>query len=206
MHWDTIRTACTRRIFRLHLSLVLSLSKCPAQYGWGTMIHWARTFWQTVDSSAIAGISSTVLKYAFSRARPYQGNNPDLWFQGSCCKSFPSGEVTRRRALSRPSLSTIRSNIRGCGRSKFCRCVGRLCSVKKSGALANRRDCRLGAGHGSGVLEYHSRNTYLGSNSPGRRVDWILQTILGRSPGIGRESLLAARLCVSQKPNSPPSI
>jgi hypothetical protein len=31
------------------------------------------TFWQTVDSSSIA--------------------DPDLWFQGSCCKSFPSGEV-----------------------------------------------------------------------------------------------------------------
>src|SRR5271154_2468202 len=31
------------------------------------------TFWQTIDSSSVAGISSTILKYAFSRARPYQG-------------------------------------------------------------------------------------------------------------------------------------
>jgi undecaprenyl-diphosphatase len=35
------------------------------------------TFWQTIDSSAISGIGATVLKYAFSRARPYQGNNPN---------------------------------------------------------------------------------------------------------------------------------
>jgi membrane-associated phospholipid phosphatase len=62
------------------------------------------TFWQTVDSSSVAGISSTVLKYAFSRARPYQGNNPNLWFQGSCCKSFPSGEVTLQASFVTPFI------------------------------------------------------------------------------------------------------
>ncbi len=62
------------------------------------------TFWQTIDSSSIAGISSTVLKYAFSRARPYQGDNPNLWFQGSCCKSFPSGEVTLQASFVTPFI------------------------------------------------------------------------------------------------------
>jgi membrane-associated phospholipid phosphatase len=62
------------------------------------------TFWQTVDSSSIAGISSTVLKYAFSRARPYQGDNPNQWFQGSCCKSFPSGEVTLQASFVTPFI------------------------------------------------------------------------------------------------------
>jgi len=36
------------------------------------------TFWQIVDSSAISGIGVTVLKYAFSRARPEQGDNPAM--------------------------------------------------------------------------------------------------------------------------------
>ena len=62
------------------------------------------TFWQSLDASSIAGISSTVLKYAFSRARPYQGDNPDLWFQGSCCKSFPSGEVTLQASFVTPFI------------------------------------------------------------------------------------------------------
>lgn len=62
------------------------------------------TFWQTVDSSSIAGISSTVLKYAFSRARPYQGDNPNQWFQGSSCKSFPSGEVTLQASFVTPFI------------------------------------------------------------------------------------------------------
>jgi membrane-associated phospholipid phosphatase len=62
------------------------------------------TFWQTIDASSIAGISSTVLKDTFSRARPYQGNNPNLWFQGSCCKSFPSGEVTLQASFVTPFI------------------------------------------------------------------------------------------------------
>ena len=52
------------------------------------------TFWQSVDSSVISGLGALGLKYAFSRARPNQGNNPNLWFQGSGHQSFPSGEVT----------------------------------------------------------------------------------------------------------------
>src|ERR1700722_18342549 len=46
------------------------------------------TFWQTIDSSAISGLSATVLKYAFGRARPYQVNNPNAWFKGGSDQSF----------------------------------------------------------------------------------------------------------------------
>ena len=33
------------------------------------------------------------MKAVFTRARPNQGGNPDLWFQGKGNYSFPSGEV-----------------------------------------------------------------------------------------------------------------
>lgn len=52
------------------------------------------TFWQSGDSLVLASLSSEVLKYAFSRARPDQGDNPDAWFQGHGAESFPSGEET----------------------------------------------------------------------------------------------------------------
>ena len=52
------------------------------------------TFWQSADAAGFAGLSAQVLKYAFSRARPIQGNNPNAWFQGHGHQSFPSGEVT----------------------------------------------------------------------------------------------------------------
>ncbi|HEY2418157.1 MAG TPA: phosphatase PAP2 family protein [Steroidobacteraceae bacterium] len=62
------------------------------------------TFWQSVDATAISALSAEVLKLAFSRARPSQGNNPDKWFQGGCCDSFPSGEVTVQASFVTPLI------------------------------------------------------------------------------------------------------
>ncbi|HEY4968417.1 MAG TPA: phosphatase PAP2 family protein [Steroidobacteraceae bacterium] len=63
------------------------------------------TFWQTVDASVISGAGAQVLKYGFSRARPYQGDNPNLWFQGSGHESFPSGEVTLQASFVTPFIA-----------------------------------------------------------------------------------------------------
>ena len=62
------------------------------------------TLWQTIDSSLISGLASEVLKRSFSRARPEQGDNPNAWFKGSCCESFPSGEVTLQASFVTPLI------------------------------------------------------------------------------------------------------
>jgi hypothetical protein len=62
------------------------------------------TFWQTIDASVISGLGAEALKYGFSRARPIQGEGPDKWFQGSCCDSFPSGEVTLQASFVTPFI------------------------------------------------------------------------------------------------------
>lgn len=62
------------------------------------------TFWQTIDSSTISGIASFALKKATGRARPVQGNDPNRWFRGSCCESFPSGEVTLQASFVTPFI------------------------------------------------------------------------------------------------------
>jgi undecaprenyl-diphosphatase len=62
------------------------------------------TFWQDIDSTALSGVAAELLKYAFSRPRPYQGDNPNSWFKGSCCQSFPSGEVTLQTAFVTPLI------------------------------------------------------------------------------------------------------
>ena len=62
------------------------------------------TFWQSVDSSVISALGALGLKDAFSRARPDQGNNPNLWFQGSGHQSFPSGEVTLQASFVTPFI------------------------------------------------------------------------------------------------------
>jgi hypothetical protein len=61
-------------------------------------------FWQSLDSTAVSGITAQLMKYAFSRARPYQNAGPNQWFQGSCCQSFPSGEVTLQAAFVTPII------------------------------------------------------------------------------------------------------
>ncbi len=66
------------------------------------------TFWQTIDSSVISGIGATAMKYAFSRARPNQGNDPNAWFQGSGHQSFPSGEVTLQASFVTPFIVNYR--------------------------------------------------------------------------------------------------
>ena len=67
------------------------------------------TFWQTIDSSVVTAVATQALKWTFSRARPDQGNNPDLWFQGSCCESFPSGEVALQASFVTPLIINYRN-------------------------------------------------------------------------------------------------
>jgi hypothetical protein len=62
------------------------------------------TFWQDIDSTVLSGAAAELLKYGFSRPRPYQGDNPNAWFKGSCCQSFPSGEVTLQAAFVTPLI------------------------------------------------------------------------------------------------------
>lgn len=66
------------------------------------------TFWQAADSSVFAGFAADLLKFAFSRARPRQGDNPNAWFQGHGDASFPSGEVTLQASFVTPFILNYR--------------------------------------------------------------------------------------------------
>jgi len=71
---------------------------------YGNADELGHTYWQTVDSSVISGVAAQLLKYGFSRARPYQGDNPNAWFKGSGYESFPSGEVTLQASFVTPFI------------------------------------------------------------------------------------------------------
>ena len=49
-----------------------------------------KTFWQAIDSSAIGAISSEALKLVFTRSRPYQSSDPNLWFQEKVTTASPA--------------------------------------------------------------------------------------------------------------------
>ncbi|MHB8347952.1 MAG: phosphatase PAP2 family protein [Acidiferrobacterales bacterium] len=63
-----------------------------------------RTLWQSLDAAAIAGVSTTALKYTFQRERPSQTTSPDRWFRGVHAQSFPSGDVSSITALVTPII------------------------------------------------------------------------------------------------------
>lgn len=67
-----------------------------------------KTFWQSIDSSAIGAVSSEALKRVFTRSRPDQSADPNRWFQGSGHYSFPSGEVTAVAAIVTPFVLEYR--------------------------------------------------------------------------------------------------
>ena len=66
------------------------------------------TFWQAADASVFAGAAAQVLKFSFSRARPYQNRGPNAFFSGHGDQSFPSGEVTLQASFVTPFILDYR--------------------------------------------------------------------------------------------------
>jgi len=64
-----------------------------------------KTFWRSMDASLYTAITAQGMKYIFSRARPRQSSSPHHWFQGSCCQSFPSGEVSFQASAVTPFIA-----------------------------------------------------------------------------------------------------
>ena len=71
----------------------------------GTDDRLGKTFWRSVDASALDAITVLAAKRAFSRARPEQTDDPNQWFQGSGHTSFPSGEVSLQAAFVTPFIA-----------------------------------------------------------------------------------------------------
>jgi len=74
----------------------------------GTESAAGRTAWRTLDSMAISGVTTEVMKNVFQRPRPSQSSDPDLWRQGSGYKSFPSGETALMAAFVTPIIIDYR--------------------------------------------------------------------------------------------------
>jgi membrane-associated phospholipid phosphatase len=69
-----------------------------------------KTAWQSLDSMAIAGIATELMKDIVQRPRPSQSDNPDLWRQGGGNKSFPSGETATMAAFVTPVIMEYRQD------------------------------------------------------------------------------------------------
>lgn len=93
-----------KRRNQLDLEYGVALTEIGGSLWLGGQSRLGRTFWQSLDASAFSALTAQGLKYAFSRARPYQSQSPNHWFRGSCCQSFPSGEVTLQASFVTPFI------------------------------------------------------------------------------------------------------
>lgn len=70
----------------------------------GTETRLGKTLWHASEAGVLAIGEAAVLKRVFSRPRPSQINDPNLFFQGGKYQSFPSGEAALVTALVTPVI------------------------------------------------------------------------------------------------------
>jgi membrane-associated phospholipid phosphatase len=80
----------------------LTLAQVGGALWEGPQTRFGKTMWQGIDAEIIAGVSASVAKRIFTRARPNAGGDPCLWFQGGSNDSFPSRETSVATALVTP--------------------------------------------------------------------------------------------------------
>lgn len=102
LHYDN--TGIWKRSDQKDLEYGVIAAELAGGLYFGGQSRLGRTFWQSIDASAFSAITVQALKYTFSRARPYQSSSPGHWFQGGCCQSFPSGEVTLQASVVTPFI------------------------------------------------------------------------------------------------------
>lgn len=93
------------RKYQLDFEHAVMITELGGALWFGGKTRIGRTFWRAVDASIFTAVTTTAMKYAFSRARPRQSSNPGLWFQGNCCQSFPSGEVSYQASFVTPFIA-----------------------------------------------------------------------------------------------------
>lgn len=101
-------TGIWKRTYQNALIDVLLVGEVGGALWEGGEERFGRTLWQSIDSTVIGGVSSTALKYVFSRERPSQTSDPNKWFTGHGNQSFPSGEVTVTSAVVTPLVLEYR--------------------------------------------------------------------------------------------------
>ena len=62
-------------------------------------------FDQSLDAMVLTAGTTTVMKYAFSRERPSETDDPNAFFKGHGHQSFPSGEVAEISAVVTPFIA-----------------------------------------------------------------------------------------------------
>ena len=126
-----------------------------------------RTFDQSLDAMVFTTGATTVMKYAFSRARPSQGNNPNDFFAGSGHQGFPSGEVAEISAVVTPFIAEYGSDHPAVYALALLPVYDAVARVKTHGHWQS--DVLVGAavGVGFGIYAHHRKTPLIMGVLPG---------------------------------------
>ena len=103
--WTLDQNGIWARKYQTGLEYAVIATEVAGSLWLGDNDELGHTLWQTVDSTIVSSVGAEILKLGFSRARPNQGNDPNRWFKGRCCDSFPSGEDTQKEVSSLPFIA-----------------------------------------------------------------------------------------------------
>ena len=126
-----------------------------------------RTFDQSLDAMVFTAGATTVMKYAFSRARPSQGHNPNDFFAGNGHQSFPSGEVAEISAIVTPFIAEYGSDHPAVYALALLPAYDAIARVKTQGHWQS--DVLVGAavGVGFGIYSHHRKTPLIMGMLPG---------------------------------------
>jgi PAP2 superfamily len=103
--WTLDQNGIWARKYQTGLEYAVIATEVAGSLWLGDNDELGHTLWQTVDSTIVSSVGAEILKLGFSRARPNQGDDPNRWFKGRCCDSFPSGEVTLQASFVTPFIA-----------------------------------------------------------------------------------------------------
>jgi membrane-associated phospholipid phosphatase len=102
--WALDQHGIWARKYQTALELGVITTEIAGAVWLGNDSEMGHVFWQSIDSTFVSSVATEVLKLSLSRARPDQDNDPNKWFRGRCCDSFPSGEVTLQASFVTPII------------------------------------------------------------------------------------------------------
>jgi hypothetical protein len=127
--------------------------------------RFGKTLWQSVDSTVASGIVAYAMKYAFSRERPDQVDNPNEWFTGHG-QSFPSGEVTETSAIVTPFVLEYGKDYPAVYALELLPVYDAIARVKVWGHWQSDVIAGFGLGFASGYLLHRSGSPFIFSIMP----------------------------------------
>ena len=127
-----------------------------------------RTFDQSFDAMVLTAGTTTVMKYVFTRPRPSENPDPDLFFQGHGYQSFPSGEVAEIASVVTPFIAEYASDHPAVYALALLPAYDAVARVKVHGHWQSDVLVGAGIGVGWGIYAHHRKSPIFLGALPGR--------------------------------------